>query len=168
MGNNSDSIENSNNIILQISAEFHALLFAINYKSSNKWIHNALLDSQRLHMRTLLFFFSNSNKIYPDDLQYFDIISTKSPDLEIAYDDDLRKFINKQAAHITKSRGKLNFDRKKYLETRALIVDAIEKFLKLLPNYIKPEYKAQLESDDAQHALGAIHWQLIHYRLDHE
>lgn len=147
-------------------SEFHAFLFTLNYSSENKWVHNALLDSQRLHMRAILFFFSHNKKTHSDDLQYFDILDSQYKELEIDYDNVLRDFINKQTAHITKRRGKLNFSEEKYIETRDLVVTAIENFLTLIPTNIRPEYKKYLNSDDTQKALGAVNVQLITFLLN--
>lgn len=107
-------VEDNNNTVFQIFDEFTEFLNCVYYfnESNDKHIRNMALSSMRFHVRAIADFFGDK-KHKDDDLIYTDVIDTNEKS-SITISEDMRTFINKSTAHITKKRGKLPLDNNGY------------------------------------------------------
>lgn len=143
-------VEDNNNIVFQAFDEFAGLLNCIYFfhTNSDKHIKNIALSAMRSHVRAIIDFFKldRSDK---DDLIYTDIIDTKD-DLSIKMSKDMRTFINKSTAHISKKRGTLSFDNKEYYELMKQLVVSIKDFMDRCETSLKPEYQNDFQTEDVK------------------
>lgn len=148
----SEYVEDSSNTIYQVFNEFAEFLNCIYYfhTSDNKHIKNMALNSMRSHVRAISDFFLNTNDgKYIDDLRYLDILDT-SDDLSISVSSDIRTFINKSTAHISKKRGSLSFDNKTYYDLINQMVFTIKEFMDRCETSLKPEYQNDFQTEDVK------------------
>lgn len=134
-------VEDSSNTIFQVFNEFAEFLNCIYYfhTSDNKHIKNMALNSMRSHVRAISDFFLKTNDgKYKDDLRYMDILNT-TDDLSISVSSDIRTFINKSTAHISKKRGTLSLDNKEYYDLIKQMVLTIRDFMDRCETSLKTE-----------------------------
>lgn len=100
------------------------------------------------HVQAIIDFFKldRSDK---DDLIYTDIIDTKD-NLSIKMSKDMRTFINKSTAYISKKRGTLSFDNKEYYELMKQLVMSIKDFMDRCETSLKPEYQSDYQLEDVE------------------
>ncbi len=148
----SEYVEDSSNTIFQVFNEFAEFLNCIYFfhMSDNKHIKNMALNSMRSHVRAISDFFLKTNDgKYKDDLRYVDILNT-TDDLSISVSVDIRTFINKSTAHISKKRGTLSFDNKEYYDLVKQMILTIRDFMDRCETSLKTEYQSDFQSEDVK------------------
>lgn len=159
----SEYLEEFNNELGQIFAEFSMFLYLVTYDSKKDlMLHNVFMTSQCTCMRTLSDFFAD-NKKYVDDLIYSDILATsENIDICVNLSDDTRKFINKSTAHLSKSRGTISVSQDEYIEARKMIIYSINRFIRELQSgNIKPEYKQQFTDEKVSKLMKTVINQIL-------
>ena len=142
-------LEGNDNIFVHIFYEFLTFLYLIQYDcKTNKMLHNIMLDSKKIRIRALCDFFSEERK-KKGDMIYTDFIISDM-DLCVALPTNLRTFINKETAHITEMRGKLDVPNDELIETIKSIVSSINSFIGELDRNIKSEYKQCYQDNEMQ------------------
>lgn len=133
-------VEDNNNAIYQVLNEFAEFLNCIYYFHTidEKDIKNRVLVSMRLHARTITEFFQNDRK-NSDDLIYTDFFDTPH-DLSISITSEMKQFLNKSTAHISRKRGNLTFDNKEFFDLLKRLVTSIEIFMDRCDDSLKSEY----------------------------
>lgn len=106
------------------------------------------LSSMRFHVRAIADFFGDK-KHKDDDLIYTDVIDTNEKS-SITISEDMRTFINKSTAHITKKRGKLSLDNNGYYNILRQLVLAIKDFIDKCETSLKTEYQSDFQSEDVK------------------
>ena len=154
-------LEDFDNELGQVFAEFSSFLYVTKHDcKNNKMLHNIMLDSKRVYIRTLCDFFSNT-KPNSDDLIYKDFLK-ENLDLSVKIDKNLRIFINKSTAHLSKKRGKFLLQDDDILPISKELIKAIKRFVREAKNgNLLDEYKKQLLDQDVQYLLRTIEWQLV-------
>ena len=148
-------LEDYDNPILQVFAEFATFLYVVRYDcKTNKMLHNIMLESKKIHIRALCEFFSNT-KEYKDDLIYRDFIITDK-DLSVPISDELRRFINKSLAHISKKRGRQKFPEGEFIKVQMDLIKSISRFMSEIDRNIKLEYRKYLIDSQVQDVLTGI------------
>lgn len=148
-------LEDYDNPIMQVFAEFATFLYVVRYDcKTNKMLHNIMLESKKIHIRALCEFFSNT-KEYKDDLIYRDFIITDK-DLSVPISDELRRFINKSLAHISKKRGKQEVPKNEFIQVQNNLIKAIDMFMYDIDRNIKTEYKQYLDDSQVQEVRNTI------------
>lgn len=156
-------LEELDNELGQVFAEFATFLYVTLYDSkSNKMLHNILLESRRVHIRTLCDFFSNAKIAkYPDDLIYKDFLSVDT-DLSVQMDNTLRDFINKSTAHLTKKRGRFSLKDDDIMQISKDLIKAINGFMSAIEDgKLRDDYREKLLNHDVQEMKQAIYTQLL-------
>ena len=143
-------VEDNNNTVFQIFDEFTEFLNCVYYfhESNDKHIRNMALSSMWFHVRAIADFFGDK-KHKDDDLIYTDVIDTNEKS-SITISEDMRTFINKSTAHITKKRGKLSLDNNGYYNILRQLVLAIKDFIDKCETSLKTEYQSDLQSEDVK------------------
>ena len=150
-----DCLEYYDNPIMQVFAEFAAFLYVAQYDcKTSKMLHNIMLESKKIHIRALCEFFSNTKK-YKDDLIYKDFIISDE-DLSISVSDELRRFINKSLAHISKKRGKQKFPEDEFIKVQMDLIKSINRFMGEISKNIKTEYKQYLDDNNVREVRTSI------------
>lgn len=145
----SEYLENYDNLFVQIFNEFYTFLYVVQYDcKSNLTLHNVMLDSKKIHIRALCDFFSNQRK-QDDDLIYTDFINSQV-DLSVQKTTDLKRFINKSTAHISKKRGTLKFPEKDFLDVTKALICRINRYIAELDKNLKREYKVLYDDEKVQ------------------
>ena len=106
------------------------------------------LSSMRFHVRAIADFFGDK-KHKDDDLIYTDVIDTNEKS-SITISEDMRTFINKSTAHITKKRGKLPLDSNGYYNILRQLVLEIKDFIDKCETSLKTEYQSDFQSEDVK------------------
>lgn len=142
-------VEDDNNTVFQVFDEFAGFLDSVYFfhKSGDKHIRNMALRCMRIHVRAIANFFGD-RKEKDDDLIYTDIIDAN--DLSVEVPEEIRVFINKSTAHITKMRGTLSFDNKEYYELMKRLVMSIKGFMDRCETSLKPEYQNDFQTEDVK------------------
>ena len=146
----SEYVEDNNNIVYQLFEEFIEFLNCVFYfhLCDDKHIKNMALNSMRLHVRTIAGFFRQAGSS-EDDLTYTDIIDT-TDNLSLNFSDEMRIFINKSTAHISKKRGSLSFDNKEYFDLIKQVVLAIKDFMDRCSTSLKTMYQHDYQTEEVQ------------------
>ncbi len=146
----SEYVEDNNNLVFQVYDEFTELLNCIYYfhTSNEKHIKNIALSAMRFHVRAIIDFFK-PNRSNKDDLIYTDIIDT-TDNLSIQMSENMRIFINKSTAHISKKRGSLSFDNKEYFGLMKQLVMSIKDFMDRCETSLKSEYQSDYQLEDVE------------------
>lgn len=141
-------VEDTDNLVFQAFSEFNEYLIAMYlfHTSKDKKICNISLTALRLHSRAIAAFFQKSRK-YKDDLLYLDLINTEK-DYSIAIPEDVKTYINKTTAHISKKRGKIELSDIVFFEYQKSILFAIKNYMEEFEKSLKPEYKNDYSSQD--------------------
>lgn len=144
-------LEDFDNPIMQVFAEFATFLYVVQYDcKTNKMLHNIMLESKKIHIRALCEFFSNKRK-FDDDLIYKDFIISDE-DLSVSISSELKQFINKSLAHISKKRGKQEVPKNEFIQLQKDLIKAINRFTGEIDRNIKTEYKQYLDDSQVQDA----------------
>ncbi len=148
-------LEDYENPIMQVFAEFAAFLYVVKYDcKTNKMLHNIMLESKKIHIRALCEFFSNSKR-NKDDFIYRDFIITDK-DLSVPISDELRRFINKSLAHISKKRGKQKFPEGELIKVQMDLIKSINRFMEEISKNIKTEYEQYLDDNNVREVRTSI------------
>lgn len=152
-------IEEFDNLLGQVFWEFSSFLYlCYNDFKNNEMLHSILKSSERIHVRSLVCFFSDTKK-QSDDLIYLDILKETNP-FNIEISKELRVFLNKNTAHLSRKRGKLEYPDDEYIEVKKTLVKTIYRFIKELDNgNIKPEFQKQLDNETVKSLKTSV---LIH------
>lgn len=148
-------LEDYDNPIMQVFAEFATFLYVVQYDcKTNKMLHNIMLESKKIHIRSLCEFFSNTKR-NKDDFIYRDFIITDK-DLSISVSDELRRFIDKSLAHISKKRGRQKFSEDEFIKVQMDLIKSINRFMGEISKNIKPGYKQYLDDNNVQDVRTSI------------
>lgn len=158
-------LENNKNLIVQVFSEFYIFLFLVHYDcNDNKMLHNALLDSKKIHIRSLCDFFSNSKK-KKDDLIYKDFIIS-DVDLSVSEPVKVRTFINKSTAHISRKRGQMKFPEEEFLVVTKALIRSINSFIREMDYHLNLDYSEEYYDQEVQQMKSNILWQIVAIVLD--
>lgn len=137
-------LEFFDNELGQVFAEFDTFLYlSYNDFTKTRILHNILRVSERIYLRSLAKFFSDTDS-QSDDLKYKDFL-LNFVDLKVEMPDKVRVFINKSSAHLTKKRGKIGYPDKEFKEFRNELIDRIERFMNEVDSgNLKSKYVNQL------------------------
>ena len=154
-------IEEFDNVLGQVFWEFSSFLYlCYNDFKSNEMLHSILKTSERIHVRNLVCFFSDSKK-QSDDLIYLDILKETKP-LNIDISQELKIFLNKNTAHLSKKRGKLIYPDDEYIEVKKSLVKTIYRFISELDNgNINSEYKKQVNNKTVNRIKSGVLFHII-------
>lgn len=143
-------VEDINNSIFQVFNELSLFLDCIYYfhTINDKRLKNITLDAMRLHTRAIVEFFGENRK-YADDLIYTDLITTND-DLSVSMSANMKEFLNKVTAHISKKRGSISFDNKEYFGLIKELLFSIEKFMNRCEDSLKNEYQKDYQMEDVE------------------
>lgn len=142
-------LEDENNPIIQIFAEFATFLYLVEFDSKgNKMLHNIMLESKKIHIRSLCDFFTDKRS-HNDNYIYKDFISS-DVDLKITISKEMRDFINKSTAHISKKRGSLEIEKDEFMRMIRELIKTINLFMAELDKSVNNEYREYLENETAQ------------------
>ena len=142
-------LDNYDNPIAQILNEFLMFLFVIQHDcKSNKMLHNVLIESQKIHTRALCEFFLEERK-YRDDIIYKDLITSKI-DLTVSMNNNVRDFINKSSAHISRQRGKIKIPHKEFKDLQKGLIKSINLFINEMDCNLKSNYVDYYRNEDVQ------------------
>ncbi len=138
-------LEYYDNELGQVYAAFNTFLYLSYHDTNkNKMLHNLYREMERIYFRLLCGFFIEKRQ-FSDDLIYSDFIS-KSTEFEINLDDDVRVFINKSTAHLSKSRGRIDYPDEGVKKLRLLLTKTINQFLKRIDGgELKSNYQPLLQ-----------------------
>lgn len=145
----SDCLEDFDNELGQVFAEFSMFLYLVTYDSKNDpMLHNVIMNSQCTCIRTLSEFFTDKRKD-DDDIIYSDFLKKPAKaNLVVNFPKEVRVFINKNTAHLSKKRGKKAVPQEAYIEAKTKIVRSINRFIgELIDGNIKHEYVQQFEDE---------------------
>ena len=150
-----DYIDDYDNQLAHVFAEFVYFLYVSLYDfKKNKMLHNIMVDTKRIHIRTLADFFSEEKKD-PDDLIYKDFLLA-SPDLHIEWPKGLKRFINKSTAHLSQKRGRIEMP-DGFVQISKDIIKSIYRFMEEINRgNIKPEFKKALSEETAKEIQQSI------------
>lgn len=142
-------VEDTNNMIFQVYNEFYDFLNSVYYYHviKIKGMQRLFLDSMRLHARVITEFFSNNKNKGSDDLIYTDLIIIDD-DLSVNLSTKMRKFVNKNTAHISKKRGTLPFENNEFIGLLKELFVKIECFIDNCNNSLKSEYQSDYQNED--------------------
>ena len=157
------------NIFDHIFYEIEMFLYTFsdsNIKNLNVYLKNAVMESNRIHLRNLFDFF-RKEKRYVDDIILCDILSNadtinKIENVEDKHKDlvkDCKKAINKLTAHLSHLRVEKSEDFMKnfYPELDNSIIENIRIFFDALEkSEMKEEYKKDFENADIQKRFNAL------------
>ena len=137
-------LENKENSLVQVFAEFETFLYLIRTDAhNNALLSKILLESKRIHIRMLCDFFSTGTndvgsesdteckkkkKHDDDDLHSTDFIPGVAFDVQIS--SALRKEISKGTAHLTRQRGTICVPKTDYIDACCSIMGAINRFMR--------------------------------------
>ena len=160
-------LEETNNILLQVYYEFAVFLYLAQTKSSNRYIHNIMVDSMRIHMRVLADFFSTKedNRKNKSDLLCSDLLDS-SHSISINLSPRIRKYINKNTTHFTRERGKVTISDQEFSDAVSDIVSAIYKFVSLVnEGNLKKDYFALLDDKAIKEIRSDVNIKLLYFYL---
>lgn len=146
----SSYVDDNNNAIFQVFNEFAEFLNCIYFfhASDNKHIKNIALNAMRSHVRAIADFFQPQRKD-KDDLIYTDFVNT-TENLSINISSDIRTFINKSTAHISRKRGNLTFDNKDFFDLLKSLLTSIESFMDRCDDSLKSEYVNDYQVEEVE------------------
>lgn len=117
----------------------------------SQMLKNIFLESYYIHIRNLLFFFSN-DKPQDDDIIYLDLLNNSCNSKGLYFNKgewyELRKLINHASVHLTKKRQTENIHGEIYKEAekfRPYIREKIHAFMIHLRDNVNPDYVHELD-----------------------
>ena len=136
-------IDDNDNMLYHVLFSFFQFLDAVYcfHKYEDKHIKNIALDSMYVHIRGISDFFS-SRSCYQDDLKYNDFIDATIETNELP--EDVREYINKTTAHISKKASKMSLDNQAFFDEIKEIVLPKNRFACFCHPEIQVQYQHTL------------------------